>query len=36
MLKSKLQKLDRLNHIKLKENIRKVISEILTEKYVAK
>ncbi len=33
MLKSRLQKLDGLTHIKLKENITKVISEIPTEKY---
>ena len=33
MLKSRLQKLDRLTHIKLKENITKVISEIPKEKY---
>ena len=36
MLKSLLQKLDGLTHIKLKENITKVISEIPKEKYVAK
>jgi len=33
MLKSRLQKLDGLTHIKLKENITKVISEIPKEKY---
>ena len=33
MLKSQLQKLDGLTHIKLKENITKVISEIPKEKY---
>ncbi len=33
MLKSLLQKLNGLTHIKLKENITKVISEIPKEKY---
>ena len=33
MLKSRLQKLDGLTHIKLKENITKVINEIPKEKY---
>jgi len=33
MLKSKLQKLDGLTHIKLKENIENVISKIPKEKY---
>ena len=33
MLKSRLQKLYGLTHIKLKENITKVISEIHKEKY---
>ena len=36
MLKSRLQKLDGLTHIKLKENIENVISKIPKEKYVAK
>ncbi len=33
MLKSRLQKLDGLTHIKLKENIENVISKIPKEKY---
>ncbi len=33
MLKSRLQKLDRLTHTKLKENIENVISKIPKEKY---
>ena len=33
MLKSQLQKLDGLTHIKLKENIENVISKIPKEKY---
>ena len=33
MLKSRLQKLDALTHIKLKENITKIIREIPKEKY---
>ena len=33
MLKFRLQKLDRLTHIALKENITKVIREIPKEKY---
>ena len=33
MLKSRLQKLEGLTHKKLKENIEKVIKEILKEKY---
>jgi hypothetical protein len=35
MLKSRLQKLDRLTHNALNENITKVIREIPTEKYVS-
>ena len=33
MLKSRLQKLDGLTHIKIKENIESVISKIPKEKY---
>lgn len=36
MLKSRLQKLDGLTHIKLKDNIENVISKIRKEKYIPK